>query len=62
MCARLILQLAMAEWLVSVLCPASILQFHPNATVVIDSTAASQLILKDFNLTIHPRGEDQDLL
>jgi glucosamine-6-phosphate deaminase len=53
---------AMIEGPISAFCPASILQFHPNATVILDPAAASRLALRDFYLAIHPRGEDQDLL
>jgi glucosamine-6-phosphate deaminase len=53
---------AMIEGPVSAFCPASALQFHPNATVLLDPAAASRLALKDFYLAIHPKGEDQDPL
>lgn len=39
---------AAAEGPVSAFCPASILQFHPRATLVIDEAAASKLTLTDY--------------
>ena len=33
---------------VSAICPASVLQFHPHATVLLDEAAASSLKLADF--------------
>lgn len=39
---------AMCEGAVSSLCPASILQMHPNVTVILDPEAASELQLADF--------------
>ncbi|SNY90289.1 glucosamine-6-phosphate deaminase [Cohaesibacter sp. ES.047] len=43
---------------VSTSCPASILQFHPDATVIVDEDAASKLELRDFYESIHPGGEE----
>lgn len=34
---------ALCEGPVSALCPASVLQYHPHATVIVDQQAASQL-------------------
>ncbi|MFC3854123.1 glucosamine-6-phosphate deaminase [Salinispirillum marinum] len=39
---------AMIEGAISAACPASILQMHPNVTVVIDEAAAQQLKMRDF--------------
>ena len=39
---------AAVEGPVSSMCPASILQFHPDATVIIDEDAASRLTLTDY--------------
>lgn len=39
---------AMCEGAVSSLCPASILQTHPNVTVILDEEAASELQLAEF--------------
>jgi glucosamine-6-phosphate deaminase len=36
------------EGAVSAICPASVLQFHPHATVLVDEAAASSLRLADF--------------
>ena len=33
---------------VSAICPASVLQFHPHATILVDEAAASSLKLADF--------------
>lgn len=39
-------------------CPASILQFHPDATVVLDQEAAVRLKWRDFYEDIHPGGRE----
>jgi glucosamine-6-phosphate deaminase len=39
---------AAVEGPVSSMCPGSILQFHPHATVIIDDAAAAQLTLSDY--------------
>jgi glucosamine-6-phosphate deaminase len=39
---------AAVEGPVSSMCPASILQFHPEATVIVDVDAASRLTLTDY--------------
>lgn len=39
---------AAAEGPVTTMCPGSVLQFHPHATVVVDEAAASQLKLIDY--------------
>ncbi len=36
------------EWPVAAVCPASVLQFHPHATILVDEAAASSLKLADF--------------
>jgi glucosamine-6-phosphate deaminase len=38
----------MVEGPVSALCPASVLQLHPHATVLLDEDAASKLQLADY--------------
>ena len=43
---------------VSTTCPASVLQFHPDVTVIVDEDAASKLKLRDFYESIHPGGEE----
>ena len=48
---------AMIEGPVSAACPASILQMHRHATVVLDRAAASQLRLKGYYFHVHPNGE-----
>lgn len=39
---------ALVEGPVSALCPGSVLQLHPSATVVVDEAAASKLTLADY--------------
>lgn len=39
---------SMAEGPISTMCPGSVLQLHPNVTVVLDEAAASELKLKDY--------------
>ena len=39
---------AMVEGSVSAMCPASVLQMHPHATVIVDTTAAEQLNHRDY--------------
>lgn len=39
-------------------CPATALQLHPRATVIIDRAAAAELRLIDYYLEIHPDGEE----
>lgn len=49
---------AMIEGPVSAFCPASALQFHPRATVILDEAAAGQLELREYYETAHPGGEE----
>lgn len=49
---------AMIEGPVSARCPASALQLHRHATVVLDEDAAQALELRDYYDTVHPDGED----
>lgn len=49
---------AALEGPVTASCPASILQFHPAATVILDQEAASKLKWRDFYEDIHPGGEE----
>lgn len=39
---------AAVEGPVTAMCPGSILQFHPHATVIVDEAAAAQLVLADY--------------
>lgn len=48
----------MIEGPVTALHPASILQMHPRATIVLDQAAASELQLYDYYLDIHADGQD----
>lgn len=49
---------SMIEGSVNTYCPASILQFHPRATVILDQAAASGLTLRDYFETVHPGGQE----
>ncbi|MEO6122819.1 MAG: glucosamine-6-phosphate deaminase [Ilumatobacteraceae bacterium] len=42
---------AVVEGPVTAMCPGSVLQFHPRATIIIDEAAASQLALTDYYRT-----------
>jgi glucosamine-6-phosphate deaminase len=42
-------------------CPATALQMHPAATVVLDSAAAARLKLREYYEAIHPGGEEASL-
>ena len=48
---------AMVEGPVSAICPASALQFHARATIVLDRDAATDLKLTDYYHHVHPDGE-----
>ena len=47
----------MIEGPVSAICPASALQSHPNATVILDRDASAKLRLRDYYHHVHPNGE-----
>lgn len=47
----------MIEGPVSAGCPASALQFHRHATIIMDKEAAAKLRLTDYYLYVHPNGE-----
>ncbi|MCB2129545.1 MAG: glucosamine-6-phosphate deaminase [Rhodobacteraceae bacterium] len=49
---------AMVEGPVSAICPASALQLHARATIVLDQDAASELKLMDYYQHVHPDGGD----
>ncbi|MFV0492967.1 MAG: glucosamine-6-phosphate deaminase [Pseudorhodobacter sp.] len=49
---------AMIEGPVSAFCPASALQFHPRATIVLDEESAACLKLRDYYEVVHPQGEE----
>ncbi|NPD16021.1 glucosamine-6-phosphate deaminase [Xinfangfangia sp. D13-10-4-6] len=51
----------MIEGPVTASCPASVLQMHQKATVVIDESAASQLRLRDYYELVHPAGGEAGL-
>ncbi|MFV0292004.1 MAG: glucosamine-6-phosphate deaminase [Paracoccus sp. (in: a-proteobacteria)] len=46
----------MIEGSVSATCPASVLQMHPHATIVLDRAAAANLKLTDYYQHVHPDG------
>lgn len=48
----------MVEGSLSAACPASALQLHPHATIILDKAAASALKLIDYYENVHPRGCD----
>ncbi|MDO5646556.1 glucosamine-6-phosphate deaminase [Paracoccus sp. (in: a-proteobacteria)] len=48
----------MVEGPLSAACPASILQMHRHATVVLDTAAAAGLRLTDYYEHVHPGGQD----
>lgn len=48
---------AMIEGPVSAVCPASALQLHARATVILDQAAAAELKLTDYYHQVHPNGE-----
>ncbi len=50
---------AMVEGPLTAVCPASALQMHPQATIVLDAAAASALRLTDYYLHVHPDGSDR---
>ncbi|GAD56656.1 glucosamine-6-phosphate deaminase [Limimaricola cinnabarinus LL-001] len=49
---------AMAEGPLSARCPASALQLHPRATIVLDADAAADLELRQYYETVHPQGQE----
>ena len=52
---------AMIEGPLSAACPASVLQMHRRATVVLDEAAAAELKLRDYYEDIHPEGRDRPI-
>lgn len=52
---------AMIEGPVSAVCPASALQMHPKATVVLDRESAAQLRLTEYFQHVHPDGQPSPL-
>ena len=44
---------AAVEGPLTAMCPASVLQLHPHATVVVDDAAASQLQLADYYRAVY---------
>lgn len=42
-------------------CPATVLQWHPKATIVLDAEAAGRLALIDYYQYVHPGGQEPDL-
>ena len=48
----------MIEGPLSAACPASALQLHARATVILDEAAAGELQLKEYYETVHPGGRD----
>ncbi|WP_375688269.1 glucosamine-6-phosphate deaminase [Pseudooceanicola sp. LIPI14-2-Ac024] len=52
---------AAIEGPVSAACPASALQLHPSATMILDPEAAADLRLRDYYETVHPGGGEAPL-
>lgn len=52
----------MIEGPLTAACPATALQLHPQATVVLDEAAASKLQLKDYYHHVHPGGDPNPLM
>lgn len=48
----------MIEGPLSAACPASVLQLHPGATVILDKAAADALNLTEYYETVHPKGQE----
>lgn len=48
----------MVEGPVGADCPATALQWHPKATIVLDRDAAGQLAMIDYYLYVHPDGKE----
>ncbi|MFP7570450.1 glucosamine-6-phosphate deaminase [Marivita sp. S2033] len=48
----------MVEGPLSAACPASALQLHAKATIILDDAAAGQLTLTDYYENVHPQGRD----
>lgn len=51
----------MVEGALGAYCPATALQLHPDATVVLDDAAASGLRLRDYYETVHPGGAEAEI-
>lgn len=47
----------MIEGPISAVCPASALQLHARATIILDQEAASALALTDYYENVHPQGQ-----
>ncbi len=52
----------MIEGPVSAACPASALQMHPRATVMLDRAAAAELELRSYYEHVHPDGRGRDVV
>lgn len=50
----------MVEGPVSAACPASALQLHPRATIILDPDAAADLQMRDYYEYVHPEGDEGD--
>ncbi|MFC6486545.1 glucosamine-6-phosphate deaminase [Nitratireductor sp. GCM10026969] len=48
----------MIEGPLSAACPASALQLHPAATIILDPDAAARLHLRDYHQLVHPEGRE----
>lgn len=52
----------MVEGALGAYCPATSLQFHRNATVVLDEDAAGDLKLRDYYFQVHPDGKEYPIV
>ena len=52
---------AMIEGPLCALCPASVLQWHPKATIILDEAAAKDLTLRDYFHEVHAHGAEASL-
>jgi len=51
----------MVEGAISASCPATALQLHPNATIILDQAAAINLKLREYYFLVHPNGKEISL-
>ena len=51
----------MIEGPIAAICPASVLQMHRRATIILDESAASDLRLRSYYEDVHPNGNDPEI-
>jgi len=52
----------MVEGPLGAYCPATVLQMHADATIVLDQAAASGLKLTDYYFQVHPNGKEEPIV